>query len=226
MHVLILANGDPPSTRLAQRLARAHDLIMATDGAAHQAAALGLRLDIICGDFDSIRMPDARSAFPDAEFIATPDQEQADLEKAIGLARTRGATTITLLGATGGRIDHTLAAFALLLRYHAEVVLALEDDRSVVRAVSGALEQPGELTLTAKIGDTISLISFDGAARVTLVGTRWPLRDELLPVGTRGVSNRAERERVVVRARGGAVLVCHLREDEASPGSETAPLVP
>src|SRR5262245_45458987 len=117
MHILILANGEPPSEALAQALSSCHDLLIATDGAAHRAAGLRLTPDIICGDFDSVQLEVARQEFPIAEFYPTPDQEQGDLEKAIQLALERGADAITILGAGGGRIDHTLANFALLLRY-------------------------------------------------------------------------------------------------------------
>src|SRR5262249_48624309 len=148
--------------------------------------------------------------FPAAEIVPTPDQEQGDLEKAILLARDRGATSITIIGAGGGRIDHTLANFALLLRY-ADCPICIEDDWGVTYSIAGTESQPGALTLVASIGDTISLISFDGAARVTLKGTKWLLTEERLPVGTHGISNLAESKCVEIHVCGGALFVCHLK---------------
>ncbi|HLK55004.1 MAG TPA: thiamine diphosphokinase [Chthonomonadaceae bacterium] len=211
MRVLILANGDPPSPKLARRCAAEHDLLLATDGAAHRAAELGLSPDIICGDFDSVRLDVAQREFPLAEFLPTPDQEQADLEKAILVACERGATAITILGASGDRMDHTLANFALLLRYHTEIPLCLRDDLTTTRAVSGTEEQAGELVLVAEPGDTISLVSFTGTAHVSALGVQWPLDAELLAIGTRGVSNIALSDRVTIRVQGGAILVFHLQ---------------
>ena len=210
MRILILANGDPPSLELAHRCAAEHDLLIATDGAAHQAAALGLSPGIICGDFDSIRLDAARLEFPNAEFLPTPNQEQADLEKAILVAREHGATAITLLGASGDRMDHTLANFALLLRYHTEISLCLRDNLTTTWAVSGPGEHRGELILTTEPGDTISLVSFGGTARVSLSGVQWPLYDERLTIGTRGVSNVALAHEVKVQAQRGAIFVFHL----------------
>ncbi|HZP82682.1 MAG TPA: thiamine diphosphokinase [Chthonomonadaceae bacterium] len=211
MKALILANGDPPSEELAQRLAAAHDLLLATDGAAHRAAGLGLKPDIICGDFDSVEWDVAQAEFPGAEFVATPDQDQADLEKALHVARARGATALTITGAAGGRVDHTLANFSLLLRYHREIPMVIVDDRSEVLALSGTDETPGEQVFAATPGDTFSLLSLDGLVRATIQGVKWPLNDHRLPIGTLGISNIAEAEQVVVRARGGALLVCHLK---------------
>lgn len=216
MNTLILANGDPPPGEFLRRLVAGHDLLIATDGAAHRAAALGVTPDIVCGDFDSVRLDEARAAFPQAEFVRTPDQDQADLEKAIGVARDRGATAITITGAAGGRIDHTLANFALLLRYGMELPLAIVEARSEVRALAGTDENPSEWMVQTTPGDTISLLSFDGQARATVRGVRWPLEDHRLPVGTFGVSNEATGERALIQARGGALLACLL------PGKMTA----
>src|SRR5687767_12152690 len=109
MRVLILANGESPSQELAQQLAAEHEFIIATDGAAHRAAGLELSPQLICGDFDSVVLSVAQQEFPHAEFLPTPDQDFADLEKAIRIAIERGATAITIIGACGGRIDFTLA---------------------------------------------------------------------------------------------------------------------
>ncbi len=210
MRVLILANGEPPSEALARRLAVEHDLLLATDGAAHRAAGMGIAPDIVCGDFDSVRLEVARVEFPKAAFIPTPDQDQADLEKALHVAREQGATAITIIGAAGGRMDHTLGNFSLLLRYHAEVLLAIVDDLGEVRAISGTDDTPGEWQIAATPGDTISLLSFGGTARATILGVQWPLLDYRLPIGTQGISNVAMEEQVTVQARGGALIVCWL----------------
>ena len=210
MKVLILANGNPPSRALLHRLAAAHDLLIATDGAVHQASLLGVPPHIVSGDFDSARLDEARAAFPNAKFLATPDQDQADLEKALGVARQQGATAVTIVGAAGGRIDHLLGNFSLLLRYHTELLLSIIDDGSEVRALSGTDETPGEWQIQTQPNDLISLISLDGLARVTVNGVRWPLTNFLLPVGTLGISNRAVGEEVTIQVRSGAIFVCHL----------------
>ena len=215
MRVLILANGEMPPAEWAQRIAAEHDLVLATDGAAHKAVELGLTPNIVCGDFDSIRLETAQADFPQAYFLATPDQEQADLEKALAVAKEQGATAVTLVGATGNRLDHTLAAFAILLRHHQELSIVLRTPDTTVLALSGTADTPGECTLTTVPDDTISLLSFDGQACITLTGVRWPLFEESLQFATRGVSNRAVADRVQVRVHGGAILVCRLSRHES-----------
>jgi thiamine pyrophosphokinase len=216
VRALILANGEPPSAEFAAALASQHDLVIATDGAAHTAAAMGLEPSIVCGDFDSVDLEAARRELPGAEFIETPDQNLADLEKAILLARDRGAFEVTLLGGAGDRIDHSLTAIALLLRYHTELSLVMRHDGSEVRAVSGRPESPGILELAAMPGDTISLITFAEENCVSISGVKWPLSNARLPVGTGGVSNLAVSGRVEVSISNGSMIVCRLSNKTAS----------
>ncbi len=210
MKTLIFANGDPPSPRMAQFLASLHEEIIATDGAADRLIPLEILPHVVCGDFDSVSET-ARVLLPNTLFLPTPDQDHADLEKAIGLARKRGAAQITLTGTGGGRLDHLLSSYALLLRYHREIPIQIVEDCGRVFALSG------ETTFPAFPGDTLSLISFDGTAEVTLHGVEWELTDHRLDIGTHGVSNQVTGVEVFLSVSGGAVFVCHLPRNSFSP---------
>ena len=215
MRTLILANGEPPSADLLTRLAADHDLFLAADGAALTAARLGVCPDIVSGDFDSLDFDAARAALPDAEFIPTPDQNQTDLEKAFGIALKRGAVFVTVAGAAGRRIDHTLGNVSLLLRWRADY-----PDLPVVFAADGSetWAVDGEIVLNTDAGDAISLLSFDGKARVSVSGVRWPLENHPLAVGVGGLLNEATGPHVSVKAEGGIVIFCHLKAALRSHG--------
>ncbi|MGI4792359.1 MAG: thiamine diphosphokinase [Janthinobacterium lividum] len=207
MRVLILANGEPPSQILLARLAAEHDLFIAVDGAVRTGSVLGQMPGIVSGDFDSVSMEEARQLFPQAECIVTPDQNFTDLEKAFQIALNRGGTSVTIAGAAGRRIDHTLGNFSLLLRWRLDLPgmpVMIVADGSEVRALTG------EMTLETEIGDAVSLLSFDGLARVSIEGVRWPLTDHRLAIGVGGLLNEAVADRVTLKAEGGVVLVCHL----------------
>ncbi len=122
--------------------------------------------------------------------------------------RGRGATSLTIAGAAGGRMDHTLGNVSLLLRW------ALDWPELPVRMVSDGAETRallGERVLDTEAGDAVSLLSMDGRARVTLEGVRWPLADFPLAVGVGGLLNEAMGAAVTIKAKGGIVLVCHLQ---------------
>ena len=73
----------------------------------------GIVPDIIAGDFDSVDDDslDEFSSLPDVEMLRlNPVKDDTDTEFVIREAIRRGATSISILGATGTRLDHVLAS--------------------------------------------------------------------------------------------------------------------
>jgi len=213
MHVLILAHGEMPSASLLRTLCEEADLFLATDGAANALPDLGMAPHVILGDFDSVAAR-AGELFPTAEFIHTPDQEASDLDKALMLAIERGATRVTLAGALGGRIDHTLVNVGLLVKYAGRLDLRIVDDWGETRATSDSL------VISGHPGDTLSVAVFAPAEGVTLTGVRWPLHDERLLPGSRAVSNSLVEESARLSVREGVLIVTHLRTGGADREEE------
>src|SRR5438876_7039445 len=112
MRALIVAHGEPPSRDLLDRLIADSDLVIATDGAANGLIPAGITPHIVLGDFDSLdsKLPDSH---PEIQFVSAASQEASDLDKAVAHALELGAVTVTITGAGGGRIDHTLANVSL-----------------------------------------------------------------------------------------------------------------
>ena len=116
MHAVVAFGGDADPTHVRQVLARAQLVIAADGGAAHIEAAGG-QCDVIVGDQDSVRpetLHRARAAGADIRDFPTA-KDATDGELALREALSRGATSITIVGALGGpRVDHLLANVALL----------------------------------------------------------------------------------------------------------------
>ena len=70
------------------------------------------------GDFDSISETELQAMEEKTGIIKRfkPEKDETDMELALLWAIKEGATTIRLFGATGGRLDHTIANLQLLLR--------------------------------------------------------------------------------------------------------------
>ena len=113
---MIVANGDPPDRETAHRYASHADLLLAADGGAHHALALDLVPHVVIGDLDSLTEDgQARLRSAGARFITHPKaKDETDLELALTYAIQQGAEEILILGALGGRLDHTLANLLLL----------------------------------------------------------------------------------------------------------------
>jgi thiamine pyrophosphokinase len=215
---VVLADGDvPPRARLDRVWPGWDDgvgLVVAADGGARHAAALGLTIDRWVGDGDSL---DA-AALTALEASGVPleraraDKDETDTELAILAALRLGADGVVVLGALGGRIDHTLANIGLLAMpalAGCPAVILDGSTRLSLLVAPGADGAVATASLVGHVGDLVSLLPLGDAVRgVTTHGLVYPLDDEPLPAGTpRGLSNVIAAEDASVRLRSGRLLV-------------------
>jgi thiamine pyrophosphokinase len=142
-------------------------LVIAADGGARNARALGLHVGRWVGDGDSI---DARElAALEASGVPIerlPTAKDASDTEAALLAAAERADEIVLLGALGGeRLDHGLANLGLLEHPSLERILVeLYDEHGarirLLRAVGGR----ATAALDGRAGDLVSLLPIGGTA--------------------------------------------------------------
>lgn len=217
---LILANGEVPSRALLDAAwpgwDAGIDLVIAADGGARHAAALGVRLDRWIGDGDSVDAAELRALHDAGVPIqrVPADKDETDTELAVLAAVASGAIDITLLGALGGqRLDHELANLALLahpgLADREARILGEGGARVSLVTAPGPRGEPAERRLDGRPGDLVSLLPLFGKVEgVATEGLRYPLRDEPLEIGpARGVSNLRVGQSALVRVRSGRLLI-------------------
>ncbi|WP_112874048.1 thiamine diphosphokinase [Paracoccus endophyticus] len=160
-------------------LARA-PVVMAADGGAAAALALGLMPAAVAGDMDSL--PEgAQAAIPPRRVHRIADQVTTDFEKC--LARL-DAPFVIAIGFAGSRTDHLLATLNVLVRLRVPPCLLLAGG-DVIFAV------PDRLALDVPAGTRLSLFPL-GRVTGTSRGLRWPLDGLVLdPAGQVGTSNQA-----------------------------------
>jgi thiamine pyrophosphokinase len=204
MRALVVTGGDSPPADVAAHLDDASCVIAADSGLEH-ATRLGLTVDVVVGDLDSVA-PDALAA---AEGGGTrvqrhpAEKDATDLELSLDAALACGASRVTVVGGYGGRLDHFLANALCLAsgRYAAISIDAWVGDAyvTVVRDQAELLGSPGSL---------VTLLPVGGAASgVMTTGLRYPLHDEELAPGTsRGVSNKLVDTAASVTVSSGVLL--------------------
>jgi thiamine pyrophosphokinase len=188
MYAVIVASAPELDIAPYQEHIRAADLLIAADGGALPLLRAGILPHVAIGDMDSIDAAglDELAAHGVALRRFPREKDETDLELALLYAAATGATAIDILGALGGRWDHTLANVALLalpeLRERRARLLA---DRQTLFLVRDAAMLEGHA------GDTVSLLPLAGDAHgVTTKGLRYPLDDATLSYErARGVSN-------------------------------------
>jgi thiamine pyrophosphokinase len=207
VRAVIVANGElSPETRQAARsLARPGDRLIAADGGALHCRALGLRPEVVIGDFDSLAPADLAALEAEGvRLVRHPARkDQTDLELAVRWAVEAGCDDILVLAALGGRWDQTLANLLLPALPGLETVrLRLVDGRQQVYLIRGTERVEGHP------GDIVSLVPIGGDARgVTTEELDYPLARGTLPFGsTLGISNVLVADAATVTVEEGMVL--------------------
>ena len=151
-------------------------LVVAADAGADRLLKYNIIPDQIIGDLDSIS--DKATTKLEEWIVSNKNIQKTDLEKATDYAFEKGASEIQIIGWSGGRIDHTLAALGLAFNPR----ISLIDENFTVEAVTDSKTIEGEeCTL-------FSLMAMP-EARVSVTGARWNLQHEKLKMGGRGVHN-------------------------------------
>lgn len=179
----------------------ARDFVIAADSGYLLAKRLGIKPDLVIGDFDSL------GEKPTGETVVTlpVEKDVTDAAAAVGEGRRRGCSRFLFVGCSGGRPDHTFAAYQLLadLAPRGETGLLFENGFTVTAIKNGSLAFP------ARDGGTFAVFAVGGDARgVTLSGVYYPLdRATLTPTFPLGVSNSFIGKPVRVTVGDGTLLV-------------------
>jgi thiamine pyrophosphokinase len=212
-YTVIFANGDPPQAETARWHAQQANLLLAADGGACHAQALGLQPHIVIGDLDSLseehrnKLRAAGTRF----IVHSTKKDETDLELALLYAVEHAVGPIIILAALGGRLDQTIANVLLL------TIPALEGrDVRLIEGHQTAFVIRSEATISGKPGDRVSLIPLRGAIRgVSTTGLAYPLDEGTLPFGhALGVSNEMTATQAHVQIRDGLLLCVHLSGQE------------
>ncbi len=175
------------------------DRVIGVDRGGRHAIELGLTVDVLIGDLDSIDC-DTRSTIErsGATVAQHPsDKDASDLELAIEVAADLGASRIDVVSGGGGRLGHLLTG-ALLVGHprRAALPLAVHIGETVIRGFG-----PGSTSrVVTPIGADVTLLAVGGPAHSTTAGLRWNLRPDmpLEPGTSRGLSNVAVAEALVI----------------------------
>lgn len=190
---LIIANGAACSYELMGQLLEWSPLVIVLDNAIDRVLELGIKADVLLGDFDNGFDADSyRDRQYPLEIIHTPNQDKTDLEKAFDYIIDRKIPAANVIWATGRRADHTITNITNIARYRDLLKIVILDDYSKVFLLPRKFEK----WYTA--GSVISLIPVGTVSGITTQNLKYPLNNESLTMGYRtGSSNEAETDGIV-----------------------------
>ena len=208
MHCVIIAGSPETNSKFIKSTVRENDFVICADKGYHYAKNAGITPNIVVGDFDSLN----DSITDKCEIITlNPIKDDTDTIHSIDIAIERGYTEFTIIGALGGRIDHSFANISALEYIHkkgASGVLLSEKERVEY------LTQ-GEYSYSYN-GKTFSLFPFGcNEVCVSYEGVFYPLDKytikSFIPLG---VSNVFTEEKSKINIYdGNAILIINLSKE-------------
>jgi thiamine pyrophosphokinase len=178
---------------------------VAADSGLEHAAGLGLVVDRVVGDMDSVDPAALDAAVASGTRVDRHPEakDTTDLDLALAVAVGAEPSRVVVVTGMGDRFDHALA-----------VALSVAAPRWAPVAIEAWIGPAHlwvvrrQVTLPGRPGDHVSLVPVHGRVTgVTTSGLLYPLDDEDLDAGTtRGVSNEWAAEVATVRVRSGVLL--------------------
>lgn len=208
-HYVIVVGGsieDKMATDLIRK--ERPDVCMAADSGMNFFYRSGIIPDIIVGDFDSVSSEALEYFKKISEIewkVLNPVKDDTDTESAIRLAIEHGAERITLLGATGTRLDHVLGNIELLgIGLQEHVPIEILDSHNRIRMIDHGVA----LAKDSQYGKYVSLIPYTKEVTgLTLTGFKYPLdRYTLKGFCSLGVSNEIVEETAEISFEEGILI--------------------
>ena len=190
---IILANGQYPSHPAALNKLQTAGTIICTDGSGNKLLENGLAPNVIIGDMDSTTID--QDSFKGL-YVKISDQDNTDLDKALEWCQVNSLSPLTVLGISQLREDHTIGNLMLLANYSDELDINFVTDYFTITC------HHGKRSFTSFKQQLVSLLPVEDIKSITTEGLEFPLIDELFPLSSSGISNRAIGKQFIISSSG------------------------
>lgn len=195
---ILCLNGELPSTDFFINQSKP---IIAADGAAKKLLCLGIKPEVIVGDFDSINPSD----FSDVKMIHLPSQDKSDFQKTMEYMEQQNLLPTIVCGVNGGFLDHIL--------HNVNVVIEKNCMFFAPPLIGYVLKEPKSLELNLIKNTKISIIGMPKAV-VSSNGLKWELEKSLLEFpGYSSYYNRTIANNVSIQVLEGNALILIYSEE-------------
>ncbi len=203
MHsVVIICDGKFPKTEYPRYIIRSADFIICCDGALKKFIRAGKAIfgeerlpDLVIGDMDTLS-PSLQKKYSDI-IIKEDEQEHNDQTKAVrwALNNLQGIEAIHILGATGGRADHTIGNVSLLMEYTrmfdlGKTSIEMISDEGTIFPINDTIE------FDCGTGRGVSIFTPDSSLRIRSEGLEYPTDDVVFDNWWKATLNKASQDTV------------------------------
>lgn len=190
---LIIANGAECSQELLGQLLEWSPYVIVLDSAIERVINLGIKVDVLLGDFDRGFSPEyyKEKQYP-LEIVYAPNQDKTDLEKAFEYLIEKGHKAVNVVWATGKRADHTITNITNIISYREQLKIVILDDHSKIFLL------PKKFEKWYTKNSIISLIPVGAVSGIQSKNLFYPLENDTLTLGYRtGSSNHVINDGIV-----------------------------
>jgi len=188
------------------------DITIAADSGYNTALALGEKVNILLGDFDSLGEPKADKG---TEIVRVPaEKDFTDTQLAVQYAIDRGADEICIIGGLDGRLDHTLSNLAILRELaqkniHAHITNGQNRVRYIIS--TSTLIARSQYKYLSLIADS------EKVKGVSIEGCKYPLKNaSLIKSYQYAVSNEITGNCALISVRKGSLYIIESTGKELS----------
>ena len=194
--VVVVGNGEFPTTPLPLKILKEATTIILCDGAANSYIKTGRNFDAIIGDGDSVSN-EVKQNYA-SKITIDSDQETNDQTKAINFLYAKGITEVSIIGATGKREDHSLGNISLLIDYMQQGINAkIFTDYGVFIPVTGN----AKVLVNPK--QKVSIFNYN-CTEMSAIGLKYPIR--AFNALWQGTLNEALNNEIIISTNGQYLL--------------------
>ncbi|MBU1326609.1 thiamine diphosphokinase [Patescibacteria group bacterium] len=201
---LAIVAGGKLSKKFLPEMKRA-DYSIGVDHGAYWLIKNNIRPDVSLGDFDSVTEEELRCIKQQSKkiIVCAKEKNETDLEIAVGEAMSIHPQKVVIYGATGVRLDHTIAAVNLLGKFLANKIPAkIVDEHNEI-----SLMNTKQILPKGK-HKYFSIFAYTKKAVVTLKQFKYPVSQKtFFRESSLGVSNEIQSQKGEVIIHSGKVLV-------------------
>ncbi len=182
------------------------DITIAADSGYRNAHLLGVKPQILLGDFDSLPREELNEAAEGAEVITVPaEKDFTDTQLAVQTALKKGAKEIIIIGGIDGRLDHTLSNLAIIENLKALGARGyITDGKNRMRY----LENDSIIILRSGYKYLSLIAKGEKVKGVTVEGCKYPLvKKDLSEKNQYAISNEIEGNCAFISVKKGKLLI-------------------
>lgn len=197
--VVLWCNGEIPSKDIINHVIKKDTVVIGVDGGADKAYLMGVEIDKVIGDLDSIEVDKW-----DGKLEKISDQEMSDLGKSINYLIRNKIDSVNIIGIDGGDPEHILAIWGNLAELSGKIKIRLYHELRVTERIH---PDEGTLEIFMEEGEEFSIFALTPCDEFHITGSKWEMNGESLGLSSRGLHNSGLGNKVKITADGIIVII-------------------